>query len=53
MNDDFDWSDRSLHKETRSDEWKKSQNVPTSNQEPGTFILNSTEKMEGIQGNNT
>jgi len=76
MNDDFDWSDRSLHKETRSDEWikynplkemssfhtkpgtvpsgwKRSQNVPTSNPEPGTFILNSTEKMEGIQGNNT
>merc|ERR1711962_1710158 len=71
MNDDFDWSDRSLHKETRSDEWikynplkemssfhtkpgtvpsgwKRSQNVPTSNPEPGTYILNSTEKMEGV-----
>jgi len=75
MNDNFDWSDQSLHKKTRSDKqkkynppkemlsfhtkpgsvpyyWKRLQNMPTFNSEPGTFILNGSNKMEGIHGNN-
>merc|ERR1712243_472929 len=77
--DDFDWSDRSLHMETRPDGWikyqtpsrmssfhtkpgtvpdgwKKSGNpreMSTFNTDPGTFNLNGSQKMEGVQGNNT
>merc|ERR1712243_128732 len=56
MNDVFDWSDRSLHMETRPDGWIKYQTpsrMSSFHTKPGTFNLNGSQKMEGVQGNNT